>query len=81
MPGSACSPAHVSSLPSGSKTKRQKKVSADRDFEAITTIWLGAVENYWIATSLHNDRPLGIDEDRFVRQCVHTLMTAIGATK
>lgn len=53
--------------------------SLDRDFEAITAIWLGAIENYWIATSIHDDQPLGIDEDRFVRQWVHTLMTAIGA--
>ncbi len=53
--------------------------SLDRDFEAITAIWLGAIENYWIATSIHDDRPLGIDEDRFVRQWVHTLMTAIRA--
>jgi AcrR family transcriptional regulator len=55
--------------------------SLDRDFEAITAIWLGAIENYWIATSIHDDRPFGIDEDRFVRQWVHTLMTAIGASK
>jgi AcrR family transcriptional regulator len=52
-----------------------------RDFEAITAIWLGAIENYWIATSIHGDRPFGIDEDRFVRQWVQTLMTAIGASK
>lgn len=55
--------------------------SPDRDFHAITVIWLGAIENYWIATSIHDDRPFGIDEDRFVRQWVHTLMTAIGAAK
>ena len=55
--------------------------SDNRDFEAITAIWLGAIENYWIATSIHDDRPLGIDEDRFVRQWVQTLMTAIGASK
>jgi AcrR family transcriptional regulator len=55
--------------------------SVDRDFEAITAIWLGAIENYWIATAIHDDRPLEIDEDRFVRQWVHTLMTAIGAAK
>ena len=55
--------------------------SSDRDLEAITAIWLGAIENYWIATSIHNDRPLGIDEERFIRQWVHTLMTAIGAPK
>jgi AcrR family transcriptional regulator len=61
--------------------KAPESLSADRDFEAITTIWLGAIESYWIATSIHDDRPLGIDEDRFVRQWVHTLMTAIGARK
>ncbi len=58
-----------------------KDDSLDRDFEAITAIWLGAIENYWVTTSLYDDRPLGIDEDRFVRQWVHTLMTAIGARK
>jgi AcrR family transcriptional regulator len=59
--------------------KAPEEGSPDRDFEAITAIWLGAIENYWIATSIHDDRPLGIDEDRFVQQWVHTLMTAIGA--
>jgi AcrR family transcriptional regulator len=59
--------------------KAPEEDSLDRDFEAITAIWLGAIENYWIATSIHDDRPLGIDEDRFVQQWVHTLMTAIGA--
>ncbi|MFZ0907385.1 MAG: TetR family transcriptional regulator [Mycobacterium sp.] len=58
--------------------KAPEEDSLDRDFEAITAIWLGAIENYWIATSIHDDRPLGIDEDRFVQQWVHTLMTAIG---
>lgn len=59
--------------------KAPEEDSLDRDFEAITAIWLGAIENYWIATSIHDDRPLGIDEDRFVQQWVHTLMTVIGA--
>jgi AcrR family transcriptional regulator len=59
--------------------KAPKQDSLDRDFEAITAIWLGAIENYWIATSIYDDRPFGIDEDRFIRQWVHTLMMAIGA--
>lgn len=63
------------------ESKAPENVSADRDFEAITAIWLGAIENYWIAASIHDDRPLGIDEDRFVRQWVQNLMTAIGASK
>jgi AcrR family transcriptional regulator len=57
----------------------QGAYSSDRDFEAITAIWLGAMENYWIVTHIHDDRPFGIDEERFVQQWVHTLMTAIGA--
>ena len=61
--------------------KAPQEGSPDRDFEAITAIWLGAIENYWIATSIHDDRPLGIDEERFIRQWVHTLMTVIGAPK
>ncbi len=60
--------------------KAPQEDSLDRDFDAITTIWLGAIENYWVATSIHGDRQLGVDEDRFVRQWVHTLMTAIGAS-
>jgi AcrR family transcriptional regulator len=59
--------------------KAPQNDSLDRDLEAITAIWLGAIENYWVTTSIYDDRPLGIDEDRFVRQWVHTLMTAIGA--
>jgi AcrR family transcriptional regulator len=59
--------------------KAPQSDSVDCDFEAITAIWLGALESYWIATSIHDDRPLEIDEDRFVRQWVQTLMTAIGA--
>jgi AcrR family transcriptional regulator len=58
--------------------KAPQEGSSDRDFEAITAIWLGAIENYWIAMSIHGDPPLGIEEDRFVRQWVRTLMTAIG---
>lgn len=61
--------------------KAPEEGSPERDFEAITTIWLGAIENYWITTYIHGDRPFGIDEDRFVRHWVHTLMTAIGAPK
>lgn len=53
--------------------------SPERDFEAIATIWLGAIENYWIATSIHGDRPLGADDERFIRQWVHTLMTTLRA--
>ncbi|ROO86942.1 TetR family transcriptional regulator [Actinocorallia herbida] len=49
------------------------------DFEAVTTIWLGAIENYWIVTHIHGARPFGMDDDRYVRQWVSTLMTAIGA--
>ncbi|QFG23094.1 hypothetical protein [Actinomadura sp. WMMB 499] len=29
------------------------------DFEAVTTIWLGAIENYWVVTNLHGHRPSG----------------------
>jgi AcrR family transcriptional regulator len=61
--------------------KAPQEASSGRDFEAITAIWLGAIENYWITTSIHNNHPLGIDEERFVRQWVRTLMTAIGAPK
>jgi len=58
--------------------KAPRDGAPERDFEVITVIWLGALENYWIATSIHDDRPLGIEEERFIRAWVHTLMTAIG---
>ncbi len=50
----------------------------DRDYAAITAIWLGALENYWAATRFYDDQPFGIDEDRFVGQWVATLHAAIG---
>lgn len=63
------------------ENKAPQDGSPERDFEAITVIWLGAIENYWISTSLHGDHPLGDDDERFIRQWVHTLMTAIGGSQ
>jgi len=61
------------------KDKAPQEDSSPRDFEAITLIWLGAVESYWMLTNLHQEQPFGIDDERFIRQWVATLMTAIGA--
>ncbi|MBF6212100.1 TetR/AcrR family transcriptional regulator [Nocardia puris] len=52
---------------------------ADRDFEAITSIWLGALENYWVLCHVYDNPPFGMDEERFIRQWVDTLLDAIGA--
>lgn len=53
----------------------------DRDFEAVAAIWLGAIDNYWVMTHVYGDPPFGMDDDRFVRQWVGTLLTTIGASK
>jgi hypothetical protein len=57
----------------------ERDSSIERDIQAITLIWLGAIENYWILTNLQDEHPFGIDDDRFIRQWVGTLMVAIGA--
>ncbi|WP_344276841.1 TetR/AcrR family transcriptional regulator [Actinomadura napierensis] len=52
--------------------------AAGRDFEAITVIWLGALENYWLTCNLHDGPPFGMDEERFVQQWVGTLLLVLG---
>lgn len=59
---------------------KAESADTERDFEAITAIWQGALENYWAATYLYDDPPFGMDDDRFVQQWVRTLRAAIGAT-
>ncbi len=51
----------------------------DRDFDAIASIWLGAVENYWVMTHVYSGPPLGLDEERFIREWVGTMLVALGA--
>ncbi|MQY20912.1 TetR/AcrR family transcriptional regulator [Nocardia macrotermitis] len=51
----------------------------ERDFEAMTTIWLGAIENFWVMTNVYRHRPLGTTDDRFVEEWVDSLLTALGA--
>ncbi|MFI6867310.1 TetR/AcrR family transcriptional regulator [Nocardia sp. NPDC050406] len=52
----------------------------DRDVEAITAIWQGALENYWAAAYLYDDPPFEMDDERFIQQWVNTLRAALGAT-
>lgn len=59
--------------------KAAQQDSPEIDIQAITLIWLGAIENYWVLTNLHDEQPFGIDDERFIQQWVRTLMTAIGA--
>lgn len=51
----------------------------DRDIEAITVIWQGALENYWAATYLYDDPPFDMDDERFIHHWVTTLRAALGA--
>lgn len=50
-----------------------------RDFEAMTAIWLGAVENYWVMSNVYHHPPFGMDDGRFVAEWVDSLLTALGA--
>lgn len=52
---------------------------ADRDFEAITAIWLGAIENHWVMANIYAGPPLGIDDERFITQWVESLLTVLEA--
>jgi AcrR family transcriptional regulator len=49
------------------------------DFEAITTIWLGGIESYWAMSNVYDNHPFGIDDERFIRQWVDSLLTVLGA--
>ena len=51
----------------------------DADFEAITTIWLGAVETYWAMFHMYDSAPFGIDDERFIAQWASSLLTVLGA--
>lgn len=52
---------------------------ADRDFEATTAIWLGGIESYWAMTNVYDNPPFGIDDERFIRQWVDSLLVVLGA--
>ncbi|WP_157963915.1 TetR/AcrR family transcriptional regulator [Actinocorallia populi] len=58
---------------------RARGDAGGRDYEAVATIWLGAVENYWVMTYVYDHPPFGIDDDRFITQWVDTLLTALEA--
>ncbi|MFC9898001.1 TetR/AcrR family transcriptional regulator [Nocardia sp. NPDC127579] len=51
----------------------------DRDFEAMTTIWLGAIENYWVMTNVYHHSPFATTDQRFVDEWADSLLTALGA--
>ncbi|MGK8486683.1 TetR/AcrR family transcriptional regulator [Nocardia asiatica] len=51
----------------------------ERDFEAMTTVWLGAIENYWVMTNVYHHSPFGMTDERFVDGWVDALLTALGA--
>lgn len=51
----------------------------ERDFDAMTTIWLGAIENYWVMTNIYRHRPLGTTDDQFVDEWVDSLLNTMGA--
>lgn len=49
----------------------------EADFDVLATLWLGAVNQYWIVATLLGDPPLGLDEERFVSGWVDSLMTVL----
>jgi len=51
----------------------------DRDFEAITAIWLGGIESYWAMTHVYDNPPFGIDDERFIGQWAGTLLQVLEA--
>lgn len=51
----------------------------ERDFAAMTTIWLGAIENYWVMTNVYHHPPFDLDDARFVDEWVDSLLTTLGA--
>lgn len=51
----------------------------ERDFEAMATVWLGAIENYWVMTHIYQHGPFGMTDERFVGEWVDSLLTALGA--
>ncbi|MGH9138674.1 MAG: TetR/AcrR family transcriptional regulator [Acidimicrobiales bacterium] len=51
----------------------------DRDFEALTAIWLGAIESYWAMSQVYAGPPFGLDDERFIQQWADTLLGALGA--
>ncbi|MQY25958.1 TetR/AcrR family transcriptional regulator [Nocardia aurantia] len=51
----------------------------ERDFEAMATVWLGSIENYWVMTDIHQHRPFDMSDDRFVDQWADSLLTVLGA--
>jgi AcrR family transcriptional regulator len=44
----------------------QPDVAADRDWEAIATVLMGAVTHFWIMCEIFGEHPAGIDEDRYL---------------
>ena len=51
----------------------------DADFEAVTAIWLGGIESYWVMGNVYDHPPFGIDDERFIRQWVDSLLVTLGA--
>lgn len=49
----------------------------DRDWEAVATVFVGAVAHYWVLRDLFGDHPSGVDEDRFVAALAHLAAEAI----
>lgn len=51
----------------------------DRDFRATATVWLGAIENYWVITNIYQHDPFGMTDERSVDEWVDPLLTVLGA--
>jgi hypothetical protein len=58
---------------------RQSVPASDRDWEALATVFVGAVAHYWLLRDLFGDHPSDVDEDRFVAAIARLAATAIVA--
>ncbi|MGI5170836.1 hypothetical protein ACQEU3_41440 [Spirillospora sp. CA-253888] len=52
---------------------------AGRDFEAITVLRPGALEDCGLTCNLHDRPPFVMHEERFIRQWAETLLLTLGA--
>jgi AcrR family transcriptional regulator len=58
-------------------TKADTGEVADVDFEILAVLFLGAITQYWITSSLLGGPALAIDEDRFVAGWVEALLAIL----
>ena len=56
----------------------QPDVAADRDWEAIAMVLMGAVTHFWIMCEIFGEHPAGIDEDRYLTAAADLAAALLG---